>query len=269
LLETGLRLPMERGIISEPGLIKSGTRAAVIKISKVPFYKGSIESKKRYHVSIGYCTVTAVVTLFKTGSSSDSFELGKEYEFVNELKSEKKDLTTTPQTTEQMYAVLEFDKPVFMLPNTLVIGSNLQLVEETLCRLAFHGAVVHSTQDKDFKSQYLPQIKIFWWKTKEGMLDRVVSPDAIIVKGYCTKQSNIDHLIGLKVSVLLSPEKEACPSGRIDSRFGQTDKIRISMNSPLSAEQVESLKKERCKIELKYKHLHFKDGSDNSQKLVQ
>jgi len=259
---------LERGIVCEPGLIKSGVRVAVIKIFRVPFYKERIESKRRYHISIGYSTVTAMVTLFQPGRGSECFDfkLDTEYEYVPEIKAEKKTLVEASRG-DNVYAVLEFDKPVFMLPNSLLIGSNLQLTEETLCRLAFHGTVIDSSHDKDYKAQYLSRIHIFWWKTKLGNIDRIVSPDAIIAKGFCTKQSNIDHLIGVKVTVVTGEADS--PVGRIESRFGQTDKIRIAMSPPLSDEQVANLKKTKSILELKYKHLFFKDGAEKSRKLVQ
>jgi len=277
---------LERGIISAPGLVPSATRMAVIDIVKIPYFKEAIASKKRYHISVGYSTVTALVQLFRipeTGSNKKPIPNGSdkemlfsrdiEYEIVESLNyptMSSKGSAENEKVSMPHFALLEFDKPVFILPHTIVVGSNLQLAEGTACRLAFHGPVIDSCQDKDYKKTYLPSLRLFKSKKKQGTVDRVLSSDTIIGKGFCQKQSNIDHLIGLNVAIHGENwvENEEV-KGSIQSRFGQTNKLRISLNSPLSDAQINRIKAGVCFIDLLYKDYKYHEKSDMSRKLVQ
>lgn len=265
---------MERGLITAPGLLPSASRAAIVKVNKIPFFKEQVPSGKRFHVSIGYSTVTAQVQFFspdptaKLRNDDAIFSRSKEYLVENVLEYVDED-----DASRIYFALLVFDKPVFILPNTLIIASNLQQPDETVaCRLAFQGQVIETSQDKDVKKTYLPTLKIFYYKKKSGIVDRVSSEDSIIVRGFCQKNSNVDHLIGMKVFVHGEKSEEiedSLVSGRIQGRFGQTNKVRIGVDRPLTEEQIHYLKNHVCIVDITFKEYKFKIRTESGQKLCQ
>lgn len=158
------------------------------------------------------------------------------------------------------------------VPNSLIIGSDFQSNDESACRLAFTGHLTEFTEDKQFQSTYLPKFKIFRDKCKEGTLDRIHSETVLIAKGFCKRESKIDHLVGLNVNIILE-DSNLHLKGRIESRFGQTNKLRIALSEPLTKEQSVELKNNTTKVKilLKFKKYIFqtKDTITGHSKLVQ
>ena len=227
---------------------------------------------RRYHVSIGYDTVTARVVLFRSSKENlGKFDPAIDYEFVEEMGQSKPsdcgDEASHKDST--VFAVLEFDRPVMAMTNSLLIGSDLQSEDENACRLAFSGRLIDCSQDKQYQTTFLPSIKIFKQKSKEGSLDRVVSENQLIAKGFCKKESNIDHLVGLKVKIVLSEPNELNVEARIESRFGQTNKVRLNLTEPLTAESSKLLKNnvKQAKVLLNFKKYFY--GAMGKSKLVQ
>ena len=219
----------------------------------------------RYHISIGYDTVTARVALFRS-SYVDKFDPAVEYEFVEELGQNKPSDPEASHKDSTVFAMLEFDRSVMAMNNSLLIGSDLQSEDENACRLAFSGRLIEYSQDKQYQTTFLPSIKIFKEKCKEGSLDRIVSDSQLIAKGFCKKESNIDHLVGLKVKVILN---ELNVEARIESRFGQTNKVRLNLTEPLTAEASKLLKDntKQTKVLLNFKKYFY--GTVGKSKLVQ
>lgn len=60
---------MEKGTVSAPSTI-STVYAAIVSVHKVKYFKGNVESKMKFHVSIGHGTDLANVTFFEpTGTA--------------------------------------------------------------------------------------------------------------------------------------------------------------------------------------------------------
>ncbi|ODM98324.1 Selenocysteine-specific elongation factor [Orchesella cincta] len=255
---------MERGIISAPGHISVGTRYVLMKLHRIKYYKHSITSKSRFHISIGYETTTAVITLFEHPKENFDFQPTIDYNYVDELSPEEKGEKT-------FFAVLEFDHPVTTLQHVKIIGSNLQIPPNSNeCRLAFYGEVERSCQIKD-KSNFLAQIKIYKIKKRQGILDRVTNSRTVIVRGLHQKSSNIDHLLGCKIDLSFGPESESTVvQGTIESRFGQTDKLRVNLNEDLSDIQMDKCKQKQVEVSLVHKKYVFKEeGVNSAKKLIQ
>ena len=61
------------------------------------------------------------------------------------------------------------------------------------CRIAFHGILLHASEDPEYQSSILPQLKVFKLKAKEGVVERVseVSVCAgVSVPGLCYKHGH-------------------------------------------------------------------------------
>jgi selenocysteine-specific elongation factor len=259
---------VERTVVCAPGFVLPSVRAGILTLDKIPFFKRAIESKKKYHVSIGYETVTARVTLFRSPQESDKFDPSLDYEFVEEIGKDLKTPGSDNNKKGKVFALVEFDRPVLATMNSLVIGSDLQSEDENACRLAFSGSFIDCTQDKQFTTTYLPTVKVFKEKSKEGSVDRIVSENQLIAKGFCKKESNIDHLVGLKVKVTLPDANELNIVARIESRFGQTNKVRLSVLEAISSEDMKLLKNniKQARVLLNFKKYFYGGGK---AKLIQ
>ena len=76
---------------------------------------------------------------------------------------------------ECQYALLEFEKPVTCLPDAIAIGSRLDTdVHSNVCRIAFHGSLVHAIVERDYASSVLPRLRVFKLKFREGVVERVI-----------------------------------------------------------------------------------------------
>ncbi len=49
---------LERGLVAAPGFL-SAACGAVIKVNRIPYFKGEIATKSRFHLSLGHETVLA------------------------------------------------------------------------------------------------------------------------------------------------------------------------------------------------------------------
>lgn len=67
---------------------------------------------------------------------------------------------------------------------------------ENICRLAFSGRVLSALKTEAIKEGTL---KIFKYKTKKGMIDKVVDNHNIIVKNLFKKDNNIQQFIGKNI----------------------------------------------------------------------
>ena len=105
------------------------------------------------------------------------------------------------------FALLEFDRPVPVIPNSLIIGSKLDLdVHTSMCRLAFKGSIVDIFTPKNYHDVSLPSIKVFKNKLKEGIVERRYSDNEVIVKNLLKKDTNIQLFVGLKVRLSTGEE---------------------------------------------------------------
>ncbi|XP_063699100.1 selenocysteine-specific elongation factor [Culicoides brevitarsis] len=227
---------MERGILAAPGFLRH-IYVVVLKIHQIKYFKQTIKAKSKLHMSIGHETVLGKV-LFYT-KNEDNQLLYKE--------------NLEPETQEtNIFAIIEFEKPVLVAKDMLVIASNLTEVHKNSCRLAFYGFVEQLCDDREYSTSFLPKFQIFKEKMKTGNIQRVVNDNEIIGINLFKKESDRQLYIGLKIELTTGE------TGVIEGTFGQTNKIKIRLNHPLSPETQEKLeKREEVRILLKFKKFIF------------
>jgi selenocysteine-specific elongation factor len=122
------------------------------------------------------------------------------------------------------FVLLEFDAPVVCPNGVQLIGSRLDLNNETTftCRIGFYGKVcrVFSAQE----AVALP-VKLFKHKEKVGAVDRIMPNGEMIGRGLFKRDTDITLFLGLKVTVRNTGGEEL--SGVIDSSFGKTGKFKV------------------------------------------
>ena len=205
---------LERGLVFTDKAVPT-INGAIINISKVKYYKGGITNKMKYHVSIGHETVMSRITFFKSIDGSQNFDINSEYLF-QESYEEDANITS--------YALLEFEQPVQCILDNLVIISRLDMdVNTPSCRLAFYGNILHHFTEPDYHNISLPSLKIFKYKERSGVIERMNDEYTVIGKDLFKKETNIDLFTNLKVSLSTGEE------GVIEGSFGQSGKYKINL----------------------------------------
>lgn len=241
---------LERGIIAKPGYV-SFVRAGILKLNRIKYFKGTISSRTKFHITIGHETVLVTIQLFK-GDGTD-FDWSKEYKFIECAEIDD----------ENIFVLLEFEKSVLVPKNHILIGSKLDMdIHTSMCRLAFHGRMDFMTDDKNYTETILPNLKVFKEKVKEGSIQRIVNENEIIVSNLFKKEStNRELFVGLKVCL------ESGDEGIIESTFGQTSKMKVRFMNGLSKETLDNLKSKTITqtVSLKFKKYIF----SKSHRIVQ
>lgn len=238
---------LERGLVCTPGELPT-IEAAVISIHKIPYFKGTVSSKAKFHITTGHETVMGKVFLFgcdigaDAGAETESkdvkgqkFDFSKEYSYCEVLsESSDKKLKGDVAANEDhesgkimsQFALVEFEKPVTCPKSCLVIGSKLDAdIHTNMCRIAFHGAILEAIEATDYRKTVLPKLKVFKYKSREGLVERVTDEYTIIGKNLFKKETNIQVFVGLKVTLSSGEE------GVIEGGFGQSGKFKIRIRS--------------------------------------
>ncbi|XP_075687899.1 selenocysteine-specific elongation factor isoform X3 [Rhinoderma darwinii] len=177
---------LERGLVCTPDSLHT-IHAAIISVKKIPYFKGSLRTKTKFHITLGHETVMGKVMFFSVPSSQlnqeepgDRFDFGKEYLYQDSYvtKESGADKADCPQGDELLpkwqWALLEFEKPVTCPKLCLVIGSKLDTdIHSNTCRLAFHGVLIVGAEEKNYSETFLPKLKVFKMKRKEGQVERM------------------------------------------------------------------------------------------------
>ena len=90
---------------------------------KIPYFKGEIATKSKFHISLGHETVLGRLTLFHSDSNTgdEDFNLEREYHYLENMS----DLESTEEEGEskekqsrgrKVFAIVEFDRPVPVVP---------------------------------------------------------------------------------------------------------------------------------------------------------
>lgn len=181
---------LERGVVCTPGSLRT-LYAAVISVRKIGYFKGSLATRAKFHITMGHETVMAKVTFFglpplgASGSTSDTrpppsapcsletaFSFDREYVYQEEYLTSQGEAASG--SDPEQWALLEFDRPVTCPSLCLVIGSKLDTdIHANACRLAFHGRLLQGLEDKAYAETSLPRLHIYKLKHKEGQVERV------------------------------------------------------------------------------------------------
>ncbi|XP_058422940.1 selenocysteine-specific elongation factor isoform X2 [Diceros bicornis minor] len=242
---------LERGLVCAPESLHT-VHAALISVEKIPYFRGPLQTKAKFHITVGHETVMGRLMFFSPAPNSfdhepvlDSFDFSREYLFQEQYLC--KDLA--PAVTDsgeadkkagqaiegrcprQQWALVEFEKPVTCPRLCLVIGSRLDAdIHANTCRLAFHGVLLHGLEDRNYAESCLPRLKVYKLKHKHGLVERVMDDHSVIGRSLFKKETNIQLFVGLKVYLSTGE------LGVIDSAFGQSGKFKIHIPGGLGPE---------------------------------
>lgn len=233
---------LERGVVCTPGSLQT-LYAAIISVQKIEYYRGALNSRAKFHITVGHETVMARISFFNRvlpanengdskptsqEQSANSFSFDWEFHHLDEhLTSQAEGGKGEPQ----QWALLEFERPVTCPPLCLVIGSRLDSdIHGNTCRLAFHGKLLEGFEDKNYTETALPRLKISKDKQKEGAVERVTDDYTVIGRNLFKKETNLQLFVGLKVTLSTGE------AGSIEGGFGQSGKIKIRIPEGLKEE---------------------------------
>ena len=202
-------------------ICSSNTRDAILTRSvlfldgkRIKYFKGHFKSKMKIHISVlNECVLCKQVIFVK------STQYGHEY------------LDSIPEENESFQVIIELEREVSILPGSIIIASKLDSDPSLQkCRIAFHGRWM-TFQDK----LRLDQFKIYRVKHRFSLIDRIVSENRLICKGFSShldskgrdSMNSITKFIGMKVTI---NRKNSSPSdwGKIDSIFGSSGTFNIT-----------------------------------------
>uniref|UniRef100_A0A3Q3K257 Selenocysteine-specific elongation factor n=1 Tax=Monopterus albus TaxID=43700 RepID=A0A3Q3K257_MONAL len=227
---------LERGLVCTPGSLHT-LYAAVISVRKIGYFKGSLATRAKFHITVGHETVMARVTFFglpPVGTSEPRFDteplplqpcsldtpftFDREYFYQDEYVTSQGEARSNPK----QWALLEFERPVTCPLLCLVIGSKLDTdIHANACRLAFQGRLLQGFEDKSYAETALPRLRIYKSKQKEGQVERVTDDYTVIGRNLFKKETNLQLFVGLKVTLSTGE------SGVIEGGFGQSGKFKI------------------------------------------
>ncbi|KAL7051645.1 hypothetical protein ACKWTF_004547 [Chironomus riparius] len=242
---------LERGLICNKGTVET-SYATVIKLNRIKYFKRDIKSKAKFHCSIGHETVMATIIIFSNNSNEFDFESEYQYE---DMIIENDD--------RNYFALIEFEHPVLIYDDMLLIASKLDTEQTNVCRLAFYGTILvkNSSTDKNSNESYLQRLKIYKEKSRDGNVQRLVNDYEIIVINLFKKETDRSKFERMKCSLSTGEV------GIISGSFGQSSKVKVQFSSPLCQATIDSIKS--CKSDIKV-HLSFKKFIfDKNHRMVQ
>uniref|UniRef100_A0A1B6KGY1 Selenocysteine-specific elongation factor n=2 Tax=Graphocephala atropunctata TaxID=36148 RepID=A0A1B6KGY1_9HEMI len=234
---------LERGIASTPGLI-SHIYAAITSIHKVKYYKQTISSKTKFHITIGHETVIAKLTIFCTSDvlNENPFNMEEEYLYRSSLYDPSSQERKEDEKVGQQFALLEFEKPILIVPESMFISSKLDMdIHTNNCRIAFYGSIIEAFSNKNYNQSVLPKLKIYKNKSKSGIVDRIVNEHEVVCRNMFKKETRLDLFTGLRVN-LSSGE-----GGIVEGCFGQSGKIRVRIPQGLKPDTVNKFGSKKTK----------------------
>lgn len=238
---------LERGVVCTPGSLRT-LYAAVISVRKIGYFKGSLATRAKFHITVGHETVMAKVSFFglpPVGASeppSDTkappsepcsldtpFTFDREYFYQDDYVTGQGEANSGPDP--EQWALLEFERPVTCPSFCLVIGSKLDTdIHANACRLAFQGRLLQGFEDKGYAGTSLPHLRIYKTKHKEGQVERVTDDYTVIGRNLFKKETNLQLFVGLKITLSTGE------TGVIEGGFGQSGKFKIRVQEGLSPE---------------------------------
>eukprot|EP00999_Lentomonas_sp_LEN2_P001393 NODE_242_length_1818_cov_114.302188_g216_i0.p1 GENE.NODE_242_length_1818_cov_114.302188_g216_i0~~NODE_242_length_1818_cov_114.302188_g216_i0.p1 ORF type:complete len:593 (-),score=114.97 NODE_242_length_1818_cov_114.302188_g216_i0:39-1745(-) len=232
---------MERGLAcAAPAAGKSvlvqSYSTAIADVERVRFYKQSVCSNSKIHVTVGHTTVMATVRFIATakGVVDPEFSFDTEYRWMAELPEEANYTPATPKS-RTWYAVLFFDSPVVTAIDASLIASKLDVdVHSPTCRLMFFGKLVAAIDQDATK-----RIRAIKDRCKTAQIARVTDSNNAIANNLLkSKQSDLTPFIGMTIlyqpTALLpgSSEPDTPPGpvfvGKLEETFGKSGKFKVS-----------------------------------------
>nr|XP_057911378.1 selenocysteine-specific elongation factor isoform X2 [Doryrhamphus excisus] len=222
---------LERGMVCAPGSLRT-IHAAVVSARKIGYFKGSLSTRAKFHITMGHETVMARVTFFglpeppvdtpdlRPCSLDGAFALDREYLYQEDYVTAPGESGSGPDPDQ--WALLEFERPVTCPLLCLVIGSKLDAdIHANACRLAFQGRLLLGFEDKGYAETDLPGLLIYKTKHREGQVERVTDDYTVIGRNLFKKETNLQIFMGLKVTLSTGE------TGVIEGGFGQSGKFKV------------------------------------------
>ena len=243
---------LERGLVCSPSSVPTVV-AGIVNIKKISYYKGSITSKSKFHITIGHETVMGKLQIFGLPPGEevqcDGFNFEIDYVFHEEvidltksnMDADKENESATlgasaMSLSRHQWALIEFEKPVTCPENSLLIGSRLDTdIHLNTCRIAFHGKLLVPITDKAYTDTVLPKLRVYKTKSREGVVERVSDDYSVIGRSLFKKETNIQNFVGLKVKLSTGED------GVIEGGFGQSGKVKVRIPSGLTKETIQLL----------------------------
>ena len=232
---------IERTIACNEGYVQS-IDGGVFLIKKIKYYKNEIKSNSKMFIIFGNQGVMAKCTFFSLCNkpieslflnNEENNLISKHLEMKNikfnlkQFYNEEFNFNEVLEANNNFYfAILKFDNKILVPPDTIALGSKIDFdVSHKSNRIAFFGKIIDKCEDTQ-----LNNIKIYKNKSKNGKIIRMASENIAVVVNLFKKDSNLDDFIGKPVYILESDKKII---GTIQSKFGQTGKIKIEFNENL------------------------------------
>jgi selenocysteine-specific elongation factor len=90
---------------------------------------------------------------------------------------------------------MTFEKGLYANVGSLLVGYKFDGdINDNVCRLAFYGNILVSLKHEQMAQPNL--LKIFRFKSKNGMVEKVVDRYTVLVKDLFEKDVNINNFIG-------------------------------------------------------------------------
>ena len=216
---------LERGLACSPGALPT-ILAAIATVKKINYFKPTVATKSKFHITMGHETAMGRLTFFSCDSDEKTLNYDTAYEYQDELLSDRVVDGQQILAPKQQYVLIELERPVTCSPGSLVIGSRLDAdIHSNICRIAFWGEVLVPISDAKYAETFLPSLKVYKNKRKEGVVERVMDQYAVIAKNIFKKETNVNLFVNLKVTLSTGED------GVIEGGFGQSGKVKVRIPS--------------------------------------
>lgn len=248
---------IERSLACSEGLVQT-IEGGLFLMRKIKHYKNEVKSNSKMFIIFGNQGVNAKCTFFSLSNtpienllldlsnsnynSSKTMECSDKKSFRNaEIKNIGVNLKqfyleefnfneNLESSDDYQFAILKFDNKILVAPETVALGSKIDFdISHKSNRIAFYGKII----DK-YEENQLNKIKIYKNKAKQGKIIRMATDNVAVVINLFKKDSNVEDFIGKPVYILESEKKI---TGTIQSKFGQTGKVKVEF-----AEDLKNLK---------------------------
>lgn len=239
---------LERGTVCKPGYMET-VDMAVVSLQKIPYFKGKYDTGAKFHVSIMHDTVMAKCSFFASLNTalkidaqddpSSEFNFDEDYLHLSEIPD-----SDSPESLliSSVFALLQFEKPVILNKDSTYIASRLETnIHDNVCRLAFHGKILCAMSNSTVD---LSRLRVYKEKSREGVVDRMVNDQQVIVRDLFKKETNLQVFSNLKVGLSTGE------GGVIEGSFGQSGKVNVRVPNGLSPEAISLLSVKKGKKEV-------------------
>lgn len=245
---------LERGLICQKNSVQQAF-AVIIKINRIRYFKRDFKTRSKFHCSVGHETVMGTLLIFSSDGSPD-FNWESEHKYEEQLEED-------PDRPRNFFALIEFEHSVLIHEGMLLIGAKLDTEQTNVCRLAFHGqlSIENTSSDRNYQQTFLPKLKVFKPKSREGLVQRVVNDYEVIASNLFKKETDREKFVGMKCQLSTGEH------GLIAGSFGQSSKVRIQLKSQLQSSTIETLKnsKTTVKVLLNFKKFIFDKNHQMAQ----